>query len=163
MVSWRCPHCGAPQREAARCWVCQRSTTSCASCRNFRKAVAGRLGYCSLDKRRTPLSGDEERPCWERSAAETYGETGATGGTAEPVAVAGRGLWGAPAPTDTPPDRAARGHGMWTESDSLKDPESARHQNEGSIRSRPWGPVPGHSEPTGRLRGLSRGAGSGKR
>jgi len=44
MVSWRCPHCGSPQTETARCWVCRRSTTSCATCRHFRRSVAGRLG-----------------------------------------------------------------------------------------------------------------------
>jgi len=43
---------------------------------------------------------------------------------------------------------------MWTESDSIKDPEKARHQYGGSIRSRPWGPVPGHPEPTGWRRGI---------
>ena len=27
MPMWRCPHCGTPQAEAARCWVCHRSTS----------------------------------------------------------------------------------------------------------------------------------------
>jgi hypothetical protein len=155
MVSWRCPHCGAPQQEAARCWVCHRSTTSCASCRNYRRAVAGLLGYCVLDKRRAPLTGDEERPCWERSPAEAVEEAGPVpGAIAGPGVAGGRGLWGTPGPTEMPPDRAAPEHGMWTESDSVKDPEKARHQHGGSIPSRPWGPVPGHPEPTGWRRGI---------
>ena len=32
---WRCPHCGAPQAETARCWVCRRSSTTCSTCRHF--------------------------------------------------------------------------------------------------------------------------------
>ena len=66
---WRCPHCGTPQTETARCWVCRRSSTSCATCRNFRHAVAVNIGYCGLDRTRSPLQGDEIRACWEPSAA----------------------------------------------------------------------------------------------
>ncbi len=62
---WRCPHCGAPQREAARCWVCRKSSTSCATCRHFCRGVAAGLGYCGLDRRRAPLHGDEIRACWD--------------------------------------------------------------------------------------------------
>ena len=29
MPMWRCPHCGTPQAETARCWVCRRSSTAC--------------------------------------------------------------------------------------------------------------------------------------
>ncbi len=65
MPLWHCPHCGTPQAEAARCWVCQKSSTSCATCRHFRDAVASQLGYCALDRRRDPLRGDEIRACWE--------------------------------------------------------------------------------------------------
>jgi hypothetical protein len=65
---WRCPHCGTPQAETARCWVCRRSSTACATCRNFRRSVAGQLGYCGLDRKRVPLRGDEIRACWESSA-----------------------------------------------------------------------------------------------
>ena len=68
---WRCPHCGTPQAETARCWVCRRSSTACGTCRNFRRAVAGQLGYCGLDRQRRPLRGDEIRACWEGGAAVT--------------------------------------------------------------------------------------------
>jgi hypothetical protein len=65
MPMWRCPHCGTPQAETARCWVCRRSSTSCATCRHFRRSVAAQLGYCGLDRQRQPLTGDEIRGCWE--------------------------------------------------------------------------------------------------
>src|SRR5436190_3057024 len=67
MAMWRCPHCGTPQAETARCWVCHRSSTACASCRHFRRSVAAQLGYCGLDRERRPLRGDEIRACWEAS------------------------------------------------------------------------------------------------
>ena len=67
---WHCPHCGAPQAETARCWVCRRSSTTCSTCTHFRRALAGDLGYCGLDARRRPLTGLEQRGCWEpRTAA----------------------------------------------------------------------------------------------
>lgn len=69
MPMWRCPHCGTPQAEAARCWVCRRSSTACGTCRHFRRSVAARLGFCGLDRRRQPLIGDEIRACWEGWAA----------------------------------------------------------------------------------------------
>lgn len=62
---WHCPHCGAPQAETARCWVCRRSSTTCSTCRHFRRAVSADLGYCALDARRQPLTGLEIRGCWE--------------------------------------------------------------------------------------------------
>jgi hypothetical protein len=65
MPMWRCPHCGTPQAETARCWVCRRSSTACATCRHFRRSVAAQLGYCGLDRQRKPLRGDEIRGCWE--------------------------------------------------------------------------------------------------
>jgi hypothetical protein len=74
-TAWRCPHCGAPQPETARCWVCHRSTTCCATCRHFRRAVAGSLGYCGLDRRRRPLHGDELRACWSGSIGPLLAET----------------------------------------------------------------------------------------
>ena len=68
MPMWRCPHCGTPQSETSRCWVCKRSSTSCGTCRHFRRSIAGHLGYCGLDSRRVPLRGDEQRGCWEAGA-----------------------------------------------------------------------------------------------
>jgi hypothetical protein len=65
MSMWRCPHCGTPQAESARCWVCRRSSTACGTCRHFRRSVAAQLGYCGLDRKRLPLRGDEIRACWE--------------------------------------------------------------------------------------------------
>ena len=67
MPTWRCPHCGVPQAPAARCWVCHRSTTGCGTCRNYRRAVAGNLGFCGLDRTHAALTGDEIRPCWQPS------------------------------------------------------------------------------------------------
>ena len=66
---WRCPHCGTPQAETARCWVCRRSSTTCSTCRHFRRSVAARIGYCGLDRRRLPLAGTELRGCWEAGVA----------------------------------------------------------------------------------------------
>jgi hypothetical protein len=45
--------------------VCRRSSTSCGTCRHYRRSVAARIGYCGLDSRRQPLQGDEIRGCWE--------------------------------------------------------------------------------------------------
>ena len=64
MPTWRCPHCATPQAEAARCWVCHRSSAGCASCRNFRRAITAGVGYCALDRGRGVLDGQEIRPCW---------------------------------------------------------------------------------------------------
>lgn len=61
---WRCPHCGTPQQEAARCWVCRRSSTTCSTCRHFRASLSVTVGYCGIDPRREPLSGREHRGCW---------------------------------------------------------------------------------------------------
>ncbi len=73
MPTWRCPHCRTPQAEAARCWVCHRSSTSCATCGDFRHAVYGVAGYCALDRRREPLVGDEIRACWSSPIAIVAG------------------------------------------------------------------------------------------
>ena len=65
MPNWRCPHCRTPQPEAARCWVCRRSSTSCATCVHYRRSVAPLIGgTCGLDPRAVPLRGDELRGCW---------------------------------------------------------------------------------------------------
>jgi hypothetical protein len=67
---WHCPHCGAPQAETARCWVCHRSSTTCSTCRHFRTSLAADVGYCGLDRHRRPLTGLEQRGCWaERPVA----------------------------------------------------------------------------------------------
>ncbi len=91
---WRCPHCGTPQAETARCWVCRRSSTACGTCRNFRRSVAGSLGYCGLDRQRQPLTGDEIRACWEAAA----------GSAGEPLVAAAAGTTDDDAPA---PGRAA--------------------------------------------------------
>ncbi len=78
---WRCPHCATPQAEAARCWVCHRSTTSCASCRNFRRSITAGVGYCGRDRGRTALNGQEIRSCWEPVIA--LQDSRAVSGTAE--------------------------------------------------------------------------------
>jgi len=69
MPMWRCPHCGTPQAETARCWVCRRSSTTCSTCRHYRRSVAAQVGYCGLDRRRLPLTGSELRGCWEAGPA----------------------------------------------------------------------------------------------
>lgn len=61
---WHCPHCGAPQAETARCWVCRRSSTTCSTCRHFRASLSTDVSYCALDRRRRPLTGLERRGCW---------------------------------------------------------------------------------------------------
>jgi hypothetical protein len=75
MATWRCPHCATLQVEAPRCFLCNRSATSCGTCVNFRRSLVGGLGYCALDRRREPLTGEEQRPCWSAPvAAEDGGE-----------------------------------------------------------------------------------------
>lgn len=70
MPVWRCPHCATPQAESSRCWVCRRSTTSCGTCRHFRRGIAGGLGLCGLDhKRQLALDGTEMRACWTAKPA----------------------------------------------------------------------------------------------
>jgi len=41
---------------------------TCSTCRNFRRGVAARLGYCALDKERAVLTGEEIRACWQAPA-----------------------------------------------------------------------------------------------
>ena len=84
MPMWRCPHCGTPQAETARCWVCRRSSTACGTCRHFRRAVAANLGYCGLDRRRSPLTGDEIQACWEPSTTIPGSDINPTIGPAAP-------------------------------------------------------------------------------
>jgi hypothetical protein len=83
---WHCPSCGAPQAESARCWVCHRSSTTCSTCSHFRTSLSAEVGWCALDPKRRPLTGLEQRGCWQERPA----------GAAEPAALAG------------PPDAARR-------------------------------------------------------
>ena len=69
MATWRCPHCATVQGETSRCFLCGRSATSCGTCANFRPSVVGGVGYCALDTRRSPLSGEEQRSCWTGAQA----------------------------------------------------------------------------------------------
>jgi hypothetical protein len=82
---WACPHCGAPQAEAARCWVCHRSSTTCSTCRHFRTSLAADVGYCGKDRWRTPLSGLELRACWEEGRRVAAGAQAKAGSTAAAV------------------------------------------------------------------------------
>jgi hypothetical protein len=60
-----------PQAETARCWVCHRSSTTCSTCRHFRTSLAADVGWCGFDPKRLPLTGLEQRGCWqERPHAE---------------------------------------------------------------------------------------------
>jgi hypothetical protein len=85
MPMWRCPHCGTPQAETARCWVCQRSSTACGTCRHFRRSVAAQIGYCGLDRLRQPLTGAEIRACWEAWPAGALREAPLTIAPARPA------------------------------------------------------------------------------
>ncbi len=114
MPMWRCPYCGTPQAETSRCWVCHRSTTSCGTCRHFRRAVVAQLGYCGKDRAHAPLNGREIRECWERGSDSRHQEADEAPPTwpnepAPPAGgdgVPGWGLWG-PA-TGTPPAERPR-------------------------------------------------------
>ena len=80
---WRCPHCGAPQAESARCWVCHRSSTTCSTCRHFQVALSADAGWCGLDPKRLPLTGLEQRGCWQErpvATAPPAADAGAPGG-----------------------------------------------------------------------------------
>lgn len=69
MATWRCPHCRTVQADSARCFLCGRSATSCGTCAHFRQSVVGGVGFCGLDKRREPLTGEEQRACWTGTTA----------------------------------------------------------------------------------------------
>ncbi len=64
-ATWQCPHCGARQPESGRCWVCHRPSTCCATCASFRPSLVAGIGYCALDRTRSPLRGTEMRGCWQ--------------------------------------------------------------------------------------------------
>jgi hypothetical protein len=65
--------------------VCRRSTTTCATCRHFRRGIASGLGLCGLDPRHPALDGTEIRACW--TAAEPQAPDGVLVG-GSPVAAA---------------------------------------------------------------------------
>ncbi|HUP82928.1 MAG TPA: hypothetical protein VM284_01930 [Candidatus Limnocylindria bacterium] len=94
MPTWRCPNCGTRQSDTTRCFLCQRSATSCGTCVKFRSSFVGGLGYCAEDKRREPLNGSEQRPCWTGDATSTSGGffDSADPGQAAPPAAIERGL-----------------------------------------------------------------------
>lgn len=73
MPTWRCPNCGTSQAEGARCWVCRRSSVACSTCADFRHAIAGGAGFCGIERRRSPLRGDEVRTCWRPRTAIVAG------------------------------------------------------------------------------------------
>jgi hypothetical protein len=95
VAMWHCPHCGAPQAETARCWVCRRSSTTCSTCRHFRTSLAGELGWCALDRRRRPLTGLELRGCWEEGARAAAADDAEHPGPrpAKPSALPGTSSW----------------------------------------------------------------------
>jgi hypothetical protein len=68
MATWRCPNCGTLQSDSSRCFLCERSATSCGTCVMFRASLLGGVGYCALDRRREALSGSERRSCWTATA-----------------------------------------------------------------------------------------------
>ncbi|HEX3265900.1 MAG TPA: hypothetical protein VHR16_09560 [Candidatus Limnocylindrales bacterium] len=111
MAMWACPHCGAPQAEAARCWVCHRSSTTCSTCRHFRTSLAADVGYCGKDRWRTPLTGLELRACWEEGRRPTapFGSIAPSSGAQPPVA--GPALHVVQAPPDRDSSAAVRGGG----------------------------------------------------
>jgi len=90
---WKCPGCGTFQLPTAECFVCNRSATSCATCSNFRRSVAAGVGYCAADRRREPLSGLEQRPCWTgQQAVVDQGLFAVLGSAAPGTASIKRGL-----------------------------------------------------------------------
>ncbi len=115
-----------------------------------------RIGFCGLDRARLPLTGEEERACWEGAASEVVEEPAPV---VAPRQVAnGSGLWGIPALGDLAADRPAPSHGLWTETDAarapVKAPVPASNSHAGSVRVRPWGQVPGGGKDAVYLRGL---------
>jgi hypothetical protein len=68
------------QVNASSCFLCNRSATSCGTCVNFRRSLVGGLGYCAVDARREPLTGEERRPCWTGQAETPADETLLAGG-----------------------------------------------------------------------------------
>ncbi|MFP5341875.1 MAG: hypothetical protein ACLGIJ_02960 [Candidatus Limnocylindria bacterium] len=75
------------------------------TCRDFRRAVAGGLGYCANDRHRAPLVGDEIRACWQASDSQRLAPWAEPGGE-RPVAglpMMPRGFVEVDAPSGAPP------------------------------------------------------------
>jgi hypothetical protein len=149
VAMWRCPHCGAPQAETARCWVCHRSSTTCSTCRHFRPSLAADVGYCAKDRWRTPLTGLELRACWEegrRAVAEpapapVAGSPSEGDGAPRRSWITVRGDGG---PLDRPDPMRLRGFVPIEELDATKaelDPPTPKKRAARSRRSTPPGPV----------------------
>ena len=137
MPMWRCPHCGTPQAETARCWVCRRSTTACGTCRHFRRSVAGehRLLRPRPSARSRSL-GDEIRACWEARPGARWPRRSRRRATRLPV------VDGAPVQHDRvrrgrPPAPAARP----TDRAVATERDGRRRARTIARRSRPTSPV----------------------
>ena len=125
MPVWRCPHCATPQAEASRCWVCHRSTTSCVTCRHYRRGISGGLGLCGLDPRHPAVAETDVMACWvgAPAAADDGLPAGRAGGASE----AGYGSPAGHAPrTFVPVEElvAAREHGAVAVLERVGDPVS---------------------------------------
>jgi hypothetical protein len=90
VAMWHCPHCGAPQAETARCWVCRKSSTTCSTCRHFRPSLISDIGFCALDRAHRPLTGRELRGCWTQRPAAAQPPTAAEAPAAGTPAALGR-------------------------------------------------------------------------
>jgi len=73
--SWRCPYCRTLQAEATQCWSCLRSAVECGTCRHYQSSISVDIGYCGLDRDRTPLEAEAVRSCWQ-SAHTPAGQDG---------------------------------------------------------------------------------------
>ena len=88
---------------------------ACSTCRNFRRSVAGRLGYCQMDRTRQVLRDDEVRDCWVAPAEVAEPLLGLFGSlevaparSLEPVSIPG-------APRPPAPTAAAAAQKRWDE------------------------------------------------
>ncbi len=77
--TWRCPHCGTPQAESARCWVCHRSSTCCGTCANYLASLVPGTGFCALDAKRRTVRSEDLRGCWTAGGDGLLTGSGAAG------------------------------------------------------------------------------------
>ena len=131
---WRCPHCSTPQAETARCWVCHRSTTACATCRHFRRSVAAQLGYCGLDRKRRPLRRQRDpRLLGVGGAAERTGGA-ATGAGLQAVRRRPRGtLVRSLSSSEVPTTRPAPHGRSWARRRGITTIDRPRRSRDGSL------------------------------